>query len=120
VRLCATEAPWGPALTRETSSAGTAPRLPLLVLSHTPDNIYELAALGANAVFSGHTHGGQIRFPFIGSVIVPSAYGRRFDLGHFSVDGTDLFVSAGVGADHPAVRIWCRPELLVVDFVPGS
>jgi predicted MPP superfamily phosphohydrolase len=117
VRLCATEAPWGPGLTPETAKAGDSAKLPLLVLSHTPDNIYDLAALGANAVFSGHTHGGQIRFPVIGSVIVPSAYGRRFDLGHFSVEGTDLFVSAGVGADHPAIRIWCRPELLVVDFV---
>lgn len=116
VRLCGTEAPWGPGLSRESIARDAPGTTPLLVLSHTPDNVYELAELGAAVVFAGHTHGGQWRLPLLGSVVIPSRYGRRFDLGHFKVDGTDLFVSAGVGADQPPLRLFCNPELVVVDF----
>jgi len=112
VALCGTEAPWGPEL-----SSALDPDELNLVLSHTPDNIYRLAQQGATLVFSGHTHGGQIRIPGFGPVVVPSRFGGLFDQGHFLVDGTDLFVSAGVGADMPALRIYCQPELLVVDLV---
>jgi predicted MPP superfamily phosphohydrolase len=88
-----------------------------LVLSHTPDNVYALAEQGATAVFAGHTHGGQMRVPWLGPLIVPSRYGRRFDRGHFDVEGTHLYVSAGVGADAPPLRLWCPPDLVVVDLV---
>jgi predicted MPP superfamily phosphohydrolase len=116
VRVCGTEAPWGPALDADSVARDAPTGTPLLVMSHTPDNVYDLAALGAQAVFAGHTHGGQMRLPLAGAVIIPSVYGRRFDLGHFKVDGADLFVSAGVGADHPALRIYCNPDLVEVDF----
>jgi predicted MPP superfamily phosphohydrolase len=115
VRLCGTEAPWGPGLGRAAIDSGAPGNSPLFVMSHTPDNVYALHELGADLVFAGHTHGGQMRLPVLGSVIVPSRYGRRFDLGHFNVEGTHLYVSAGVGADEPPVRIYCPPELVEVD-----
>jgi len=120
IRLCGTEAPWGPPLKRETIAAATPADAPFLVMSHTPDNIYELEELGASAVFAGHTHGGQFRAPLIGSIVIPSRYGRRFDLGHFNVSGTHLFVSAGVGADQPPLRLYCDPELVEVDFTDAA
>jgi len=116
LRLCGTEGPWGPALTREAIDRGAPGDGPLFVMSHTPDNVYPLRQLGARVVFAGHTHGGQMRLPLIGALIIPSQYGSRFDIGRFRVDGTELFVSAGVGADHPALRIYCPPELVEVDF----
>jgi predicted MPP superfamily phosphohydrolase len=116
LRLCGTEAPWGPGLTREAIAAEAPGSAPLVVMSHTPDNVYDLAELGAAAVFAGHTHGGQMRLPLFGAVVIPSSYGRRFDLGHFTVEGTHLFVSAGIGADQPPFRIYCNPELVEVDF----
>jgi predicted MPP superfamily phosphohydrolase len=39
-----------------------------------------------------------------------------FDEGHFRVAGTELVVTAGVGADFPPLRIYCPPEILVVDI----
>jgi predicted MPP superfamily phosphohydrolase len=111
--ICGTEAPWGAGFPSEN---GSLPRASL-ILSHTPDNVYALAEKGALAVFAGHTHGGQIRVPFLGAIVVPSRYGRRFDQGHFVVGRTHLFVSAGVGADQPPLRLWCPPELVVVDLV---
>jgi predicted MPP superfamily phosphohydrolase len=111
IAICGSDTPWGP----ELSTALDRSELNV-VLSHTPDNIYRLAEQGASLVFSGHTHGGQIRLPGFGSVVVPSRFGGLFDAGHFLVDGAELFVSAGVGADLPALRIYCQPEILVVDI----
>lgn len=112
VAVCGTEAPWGPKLTEPMAQADLS-----LVLSHTPDNIYDLSALGASVVFSGHLHGGQMRVPGLGALVVPSRYGRRFDQGHFRIADTDLFVSTGVGADAPPFRLYCPPDLVVVDFL---
>lgn len=114
VRICGTEHPWGPRL------EGVSGRDTLLTigLSHTPDNIYDLSQFGATAVFAGHYHGGQLRLPGLGALVVPSRYGRRFDRGHFRIDSTHLFVSSGVGAAAPPLRLWCRPDVVIVDFVP--
>lgn len=120
VTLCGTDAPWGPALDPSRLRALQPGSVATLVLSHSPDNVYEIGSLGVSAVFAGHTHGGQLRLPGLGALIVPSRYGRRFDQGHFSVEGTHLFVSAGVGADAPPLRLWCPPELVVVDLLPGD
>jgi predicted MPP superfamily phosphohydrolase len=115
VAVCGTEAPWGPELTQPLARADLS-----LVLSHTPDNIYDLSARGASVVFSGHLHGGQMRIPGLGALVVPSRYGRRFDQGHFRVANSELFVSSGVGADDPPLRLYCPPDLLVVDFLANG
>ncbi len=90
-----------------------------LVLSHTPDNIYRLARTTANCVFSGHLHAGQFRIPHFGPFVAPSVYGRRFDHGHFIVRDTHLFVASGVGASGPAFRIYCQPDIFIID-IKGS
>lgn len=114
LRICGTDEPWGPVLNGAAIGNGGSP---LIALTHSPDNIYALRDLGATAVFAGHTHGGQIRLPGVGALLVPSRFGRRFDRGHFLVDSTHLFVSAGLGADAPPLRLWCPPELLAIDLV---
>lgn len=93
------------------------PFMPHLVLSHTADHVYRLSQSGASAVFSGHYHAGQMQLPFFGPLIVPSVYGRLFHHGHFKVGRTHLFVSAGVGASHPPLRIYCPPDILFVDLL---
>lgn len=113
IQVCGTEAPWGP---DARISRATSGRVLTLALTHTPDNVYSLHEAGADVVFAGHTHGGQLRLPGLGALIIPSRYGRRFDEGHFVVDGTHLFVSAGVGADGPPLRLWCPPELLAIEL----
>ena len=87
-----------------------------LALSHSADQVYRLSQAGAHAVFSGHYHGGQFQLPFIGPLLVPSRYGRRFYHGHYRVGKTHLFVSAGAGASNPPLRLYCPPDLIVVDF----
>jgi len=86
------------------------PREPFrLCLSHTPDNIRWAQRAGVDLMLSGHVHGGQIRLPIVGSLLVPSRYGRRYDCGTFHEPPTVLQVSRGIGGDHP-VRYGCRPE----------
>ncbi len=109
--------PWG---TKDKTVPPQASGRLHIVLSHTPDNIYRLSRSSVDIVFSGHTHAGQIRVPFLGAIVVPSAYGRRFDHGHFIVKGTHLFVSSGIGTVHRPGRIYCRPDIFVVDIMPAQ
>lgn len=105
--------PWGEG-TAEVGQAGQG--MLHLVLSHTPDNIYRLSRTSAHCVFSGHMHAGQFRIPWVGSFVVPSRYGRLFDHGHFVVRDTHLFVVSGVGAAAPPFRIYCQPDIFVVEI----
>jgi predicted MPP superfamily phosphohydrolase len=89
----------------------TCPQGPFrLCLSHTPDNIRWARRHGIDLMLAGHNHGGQIRFPILGSVIVPSRYGRRYDCGLFDEPPTLLHVGRGLGGTEP-VRYNCRPEV---------
>jgi hypothetical protein len=93
------------------ANAGPEPRL---VLSHNPDTAADLVQFGAAAIFSGHTHGGQVRLPLIGAPILP-VRDRRHDQGRFELTGpggmtTTLYVSRGVGYLHQ-IRFMCRPEV---------
>jgi predicted MPP superfamily phosphohydrolase len=111
LRLCGDERPWGPTPDWQPTGEVT------IVLSHTPDNIYRQARKGAQLVLCGHNHAGQIRLPGWGAIIVPSVFGRRFDHGHFLVGQTHLFVTAGVGTGKPAFRVFCPPDIFVIDLV---
>jgi predicted MPP superfamily phosphohydrolase len=87
------------------------PREPFrLCLSHTPDNIRWARREGVDLMLSGHVHGGQVRFPLFGSVLVPSCYGRHYDCGVFEESPTLLHVSRGLSGDFP-LRYLCRPEV---------
>jgi len=87
-----------------------------LVLSHSADPIVEFNQAGADLVFTGHYHAGQFQLPWIGPLVVPSIFGRRFYHGHYRIQKTHLFVSAGVGASIPYVRLYCPPDIMVVDL----
>jgi predicted MPP superfamily phosphohydrolase len=89
-----------------------------LCLSHTPDHIGWARRNGIDLMLAGHVHGGQIRFPVLGSVFVPSRFGRRYDCGTFHEPPTLLHVSRGLGGDHP-VRYHCRPEATKLILRPG-
>ena len=86
-----------------------------LVLTHAPEAFEELAERPATRlVLAGHTHGGQVRLPFVGAVHVPSRYGTRFARGLFKLGDTFFYVNAGMGMSHLPIRFLCRPELTVL------
>jgi predicted MPP superfamily phosphohydrolase len=101
-----TSAPWGPAL-----MTGSIPPADFrILLSHSPDQFYRARNWGVDLMLSGHNHGGQIRLPAVGPVFMPSRYSRRFDRGFFRGGSTLLYVSEGVGGEHP-YRYGCPPEI---------
>jgi predicted MPP superfamily phosphohydrolase len=65
-------------------------------LAHTPDDIFLFARLGVPLAVAGHTHGGKIKLPWIGSFPVPSKYGRFLDEGWFRLGPTRLYITPGV------------------------
>ncbi len=90
-----------------------------LCLSHTPDNIRWAQRNGIDLVLAGHVHGGQIRFPLVGSMLVPSVHGRRYDCGTFVEGATLMHVSRGVSGEHP-VRYNCLPEVTLFTLRSGK
>ena len=107
IALGGTAAPWGAELDPK-----AAPIADLqIVLSHTPDRFPGLARAGTiDLVLSGHNHGGQVRLPLLGPILMPSVYSRRFDRGGFQIGRTLMYVGQGIGAKHP-IRYGCPPEV---------
>ena len=64
-------------------------------------------------ILAGHSHGGQVRAPFFGALVLPYGVGR-YQLGRYESLGGPLYVNAGVGTYMIPVRFNCRPELTVV------
>ena len=90
--------------------AGIDADQPCLALSHHPDIIDVLPRRRIDLLLCGHTHGGQIRFPFFGAVVVPSKHEAAFAAGFHRVGPVLMYVSRGIGAI-PPLRILCRPEV---------
>lgn len=90
--------------------------VPVILLSHTPDVILNPASHRAHLIVSGHTHGGQIRLPFIGALFpIPDKIGSRFDRGFFRVTKTcSLLITEGIGVTGVRARLFCPPEILLV------
>ncbi|MFO0851873.1 MAG: metallophosphoesterase [Gemmataceae bacterium] len=89
-----------------------------LCVSHTPDNFYWGVENRIGLMLCGHVHGGQIRLPLIGSIFVPSVYGRRFDQGVFESEGMVMAVGRGVSGKEP-LRFRCRPQVLRLTLTAG-
>lgn len=81
-----------------------------ILLAHVPDYIIEASLADVDLQLSGHIHAGQIKLPFLGALLSPSRYGRRYIQGFYKRDDTLMYVSSGLGG-HPPVRLWCKPEV---------
>jgi uncharacterized protein len=90
--------------------AGVSAFGPCLGITHHPDMVEELGGRRVDLLLCGHTHGGQIRVPFFGSLVVPSKHEDRYAQGFHRVSGALMYVSRGIGAI-PPVRILCKPEI---------
>lgn len=89
-----------------------------MVLSHNPDVLPNLPA-HSDFVLCGHTHGGQVRVPLVGALIVPSDYGTTYDMGFKTgAFDTPAYISRGLGCSRIPIRLFCRPELCIFDLRP--
>jgi len=87
---------------------------PVVIATHSPDIVFKPLAARASVILSGHTHGGQVVFPWIGPLYVPTKLGRRRMSGLLSVGGTVLYVNRGLGEISPPMRLNCPPEIALL------
>lgn len=94
----------------------------LIVLQHSPD-VFD-AVNGMNTfghsfklMIAGHTHGGQVRFPVIGSPIVPSSFGQKYTSGLIREKNKTLFVTTGIGMSILPFRFMVPPEIAVLTLI---
>jgi hypothetical protein len=84
---------------------------PVILLVHEPDIFVKVPDRVALTI-AGHTHGGQIRLPFVPPLWAPSAYGARFAYGHIVEQNRHLIVSGGLGCSQVPLRLGVPPEIL--------
>jgi len=82
-----------------------------VLLAHEPDVIDEFSQEGRiDLQLSGHTHGGQIRLPFLGTPVLPKL-GEKYVHGLHWVNDTWLYTNRGIGMVGMPVRFRCSPEV---------
>jgi len=103
----------------------TLKRIPVekysILLYHYSDLAESLQGLSVDLYLSGHTHGGQVRLPFYGAPVTLSHFGKKYEMGLYTIDQTKLYVNRGIGLENspaPKVRFLCRPEITVFDIHP--
>lgn len=89
-----------------------------IVASHNPDAAPVAEFYGMDLVLAGHTHGGQIRLPYIGSIAkLPITIDQHFDEGLFNFGPTQLFITSGTGESGTRARLFNPPEIAILDVV---
>lgn len=83
-----------------------------ILLSHYPTGIDSFRHTRFDLTIAGHSHGGQIRLPYFGALVVPFGVGE-YDLGMFETPAGPLYVNPGIGYFYVNVRFCCRPEITV-------
>ena len=98
--------------------AGQPARAPTVVLAHNPDSVRRLdGTRRADVVLSGHTHGGQVVFPFVGAPVTHSEICTRHAVSGWVPNAwAPLFVSRGVGTQVP-LRLNCPAEVVIARLV---
>ena len=86
-----------------------------ILLSHYPLGVDAFQDTRFDLILAGHSHGGQVRLPWYGALIVPSGV-RKYQLGMYETPVGPLYVSAGIGYFYMNVRFCCRPEIVVFEI----
>ncbi|HEX4757500.1 MAG TPA: metallophosphoesterase [Terracidiphilus sp.] len=99
------------------------PNEPVVLLCHAPDYadqlLTHLAGQAVDLMLSGHSHGGQIRLPLIGALVLPSL-GRKYVEGNFQFGRMQLYVNRGIGTIGVPFRFDCPPEITVHTLRAGA
>jgi len=98
---------------RRSVHAFTAPQATRqILLMHYPQMANGLGRR-FDLILAGHSHGGQVRLPFVGAIVLPKGV-RPYELGFYETPGGPLYVNAGIGTYRIPFRWNCRPELTLI------
>jgi predicted MPP superfamily phosphohydrolase len=91
--------------------------MPVVLLMHEPDLADRYSVDGRVSLqLSGHSHGGQIRFPFVGAVVLPYL-AWKYDMGLYRVNEMWLYTNRGLGVTNEPFRFNCAPEVTELTLV---
>jgi predicted MPP superfamily phosphohydrolase len=82
----------------------------VVLMAHEPDCADQVARYPVDLQLSGHTHGGQVRLPFIPPLYLPPM-GRKYIWGWYNIGGLALYVNRGLGTVNLPIRMNCPPEI---------
>jgi len=85
-----------------------------VLLFHYPQWVEQLGEQTFDLMLAGHSHGGQVRLPVLGALILPRRVGR-YELGLYQTPAGPLYVSSGIGWLTFKLRFNCRPEVAVFE-----
>ncbi len=95
---------------------------PVLLMAHEPDYADEVVAHPRGSLIdlmlAGHSHGGQIRLPFLGPLVLPPL-GEKYPEGHYRFNQMQLYVNRGIGTVGLPFRLNCPPEITVITLQPA-
>ncbi len=98
------------------------PNAPVILLSHEPDYADTVIAHPrghlVDLMLSGHSHGGQVRLPFIRPLVLPPM-GEKYSMGHYQFKQMQLYVNRGIGTVGLPFRLNCPPEITVLTLQPA-
>ncbi|WP_035445426.1 metallophosphoesterase [Atopococcus tabaci] len=96
-------------------------KFPKILLAHHPEFFEEYLddrTKAPDLVLAGHTHGGQVRLPFIGGLFSPGqGLFPKYDYGYFYRDSEParrLIINRGIGNSTFPFRVFNRPEIVVI------
>jgi uncharacterized protein len=93
-----------------------------ILMGHAPDYILSMNNMDVDLCLAGHTHGGQIRIPFLGPIVTLSSVPGYLARGFHEIGNTRINVSAGIGSEHmkglPAIRFNCPTEMTMIELAP--
>jgi len=93
---------------------------PTILLAHEPDVIDQFShAAPITLQLSGHTHGGQIRLPWLGTLVLPKL-GEKYVHGLYRVNGSQLYTNRGLGMVSMPIRFNCPPEITELTLTVGA
>lgn len=86
-----------------------------VLLAHEPQCMESYSGSNVDLVFAGHAHGGQFRLPYIGGIVAPNqGFFPKYTAGTYIENHTTMIVSRGLGNSIMPIRIFNRPEVVVV------
>jgi predicted MPP superfamily phosphohydrolase len=84
-----------------------------VLLAHEPDFAEDVAGFPVDLQLSGHSHGGQVRIPGLGPIVLPEL-ARKYHTGLNRVGRLQVYTSRGLGVINPPVRLNCPPEVTLL------
>jgi predicted MPP superfamily phosphohydrolase len=99
------------------AALATIPSGAYVILAIHAPGFFDQAAGRAPLVLAGHTHGGQVHVPFVPVFWKPHDSGRYLE-GWYTLAGSQMYVSRGIGTSTVPIRLLCRPELAIITIGP--